>query len=656
MASERAGPHELAPGTVVLALACVVVLSVLTPYIEIILSGTQIGSVAPPAGALLVLFALAGVLDPVLRLVRRKKPELLRQRDLLAVYIALLSAAALSSCQFSGWLATVTTGPYYYANAANHWESYWRFIPSWWGPRPPADADAIRVFYEGALPGAGIPWRPWLRPLFAFGPMVLTLYAAFLALSAILGRQWIDREKLAFPLVQLPLELTARPEGDGRIWSGFFHSRAMWLGAAVPMACHTLNGLNRYFPSVPTIPLRAVDLGRALQNKPWVAAQPVRIDIYFCLIGFAFLCGRDAPVSIWVFYLVSKVEAVLGCAVGWNAGTPNWGLRSTDFPVVVAQQVGSTLTFFGLMTWTARGHLREAWRAARAQVASDTTYRMAFLTLGLALLVLCLWSVGGGMQTWVALVFWLLTLAFMLVVHRFMAEGGVNLLWDAQSGPNYLLYALDGGRYLGPRAWMQLVSLPYFVWHFKGAVGPHSLEGLKLASASSLDRRQCLGLMAGSMVLAAVVGYSATLWLVVRHGGGVALDSYRFDHVGRRPMEEFLAVTGQPEGVRWQKLVAMAAAAGVTWGLSWMRWQFGWWRIHPIGYVLSGVFVIWYLWFSVLVGSALNWLTYRYAGVQAYRRARPFFLGLVFGDFLMLGVWTIVAAATGMRGFQLFAT
>jgi len=78
------------------------------------------------------------------------------------------------------------------------------------------------------------------------------------------------------------------------------------------------------------------------------------------------------------------------------------------------------------------------------------------------------------MQAWLAPALWVLTLAFMVVAHRMMAEAREPAL-DAQSGPNYLIYALDGGRYLGPRTWMQLVCRPYFTGTSR-AVGPHAFE------------------------------------------------------------------------------------------------------------------------------------------------------------------------------------
>ena len=644
----------LTPATVALALLSVVGLAVGTPYLEIILHGTQIGSFAPPPGALLILLLLTGLVDPCLRLLRRRRGSGLTQSQLLGVYVALLAAAALPSCQFAGWLATITTGPFYYATSANHWEDAWRHLPSWWGPRAPVEAEAIRQLYEGLDPGVRIPWGTWLKPLLAFGPMVIALYVAFLAVGVLLAPQWIDREKLAFPLVQLPLDLTQGGDGSPHLWRSFLRSRLMWVGATIPIVCHTLNGLHRFLPTVPEVPLRGIDLNRFLVGRPWVAAQPLRIDIHLCLVGFAALCSRDVPTSTWVFFLIAKLESVFGCAMGWTAGPPSVWLRDIEFPVLVAQQVGSTLMFLGLMLWAARGYLREAWRRAGAPTPEGRQHRLSFVTLGVTFVGLCAWSMAGGMQAWVAAGLWLLTLAFMVVAHRMMAEGGVNLLWDAQSGPNYLLYALDGGRYLGPRTWMQLVCLPYFTWHFKGAVGPHAFESLKLISAAGLDRRRALGVMVAAMVLAAVVSYLTTVWLVLRHGGGVVLEPFRFEHVGLRPMWEFSAVTDQPQGFQWPKLAGMAASAVVTWGLSWLRWRYEWWRLHPIGYILGNTIVVWFMWASVALGSALSWLVVRYGGARGYRAARPFFLGLIFGDFLMLGLWTVITAATGTRDFQLF--
>ena len=44
----------------------------------------------------------------------------------------------------------------------------------------------------------------------------------------------------------------------------------------------------------------------------------------------------------------------------------------------------------------------------------------------------------------------------------------------------------------------------------------------------------------------------------------------------------------------------------------------------------------------------------RYGGVSAYRTVRPFFLGLVLGQFIIYGVFWVIDGLTGMIGNGLF--
>ena len=49
-------------------------------------------------------------------------------------------------------------------------------------------------------------------PLLNWGILIGLVVFAFLCLAAILRRQWVDNEKLAFPLAQLPLEIAGDEE------------------------------------------------------------------------------------------------------------------------------------------------------------------------------------------------------------------------------------------------------------------------------------------------------------------------------------------------------------------------------------------------------------------------------------------------------------
>jgi hypothetical protein len=53
------------------------------------------------------------------------------------------------------------------------------------------------------------------------------------------------------------------------------------------------------------------------------------------------------------------------------------------------------------------------------------------------------------------------------------------------------------------------------------------------------------------------------------------------------------------------------------------------------------------VWFSIFIGWALKVIILRYGGAKGLKTAIPFFLGIAFGDILMMVFWLIVSAITG---------
>lgn len=635
---------------IALAMLCAVALALLTPYVEIVLWATQIGAFAPPAGAFLILVLLVLLVNPVLH---RLSPRLaFTRQELLTAYTVMLAVAVVCSCQFAGWIVPVITGPFYYANEANKYAQFHRYAPELWRVH---DELAVRYFYEGLPYGGRLPLLPWVKPLAVWLPFILAFYIGFLCVSVLLGRQWIEREKLSFPLVQLPLEMTAMPSRG--VFPALFRNKLTWLGVLVPVAVHSLNGLHHFWPAIPAIRLHLVSLIPPGSGKPWIAARPLWICVYFWLIALSYMCSRDVPLSIAFFFFLFKIESVVGMALGIAPNPQSRALTSNTFPMVVAQQAGGGVALVAMSLWAARPHLAYVWKAVTRADADDAdawVLRWAFYGLLSSFAFLVLWVNLMGMPVWLGILLFALTYVFVLIYHRFMAEGGVNLLWAAQSGPNYVLYGFFGSRHIDLRSWLILLSLPYFIWPFKGPVGPQSFEALKIAAEAHIPWQRLVRPMVAAIAVAAVVAYWATIVMVYTHGGGIALDRYRFEHVGHRPFDELRGVAAIDQGFQYQKLIGFLLSAGIVAALSELRWRLVWWRLHPIGFVLSTIFAARYMWFSLLIGSVLNWAVNRYGGVKNYRAGRPFFLGLIFGDFFMLGVWFVICAITGVRGFRLF--
>ena len=91
-----------------------------------------------------------------------------------------------------------------------------------------------------------------------------------------------------------------------------------------------------------------------------------------------------------------------------------------------------------------------------------------------------------------------------------------------------------------------------------------------------------------------------------------------------------------------------------TTGMIRMRLRFFWWRFHPLEYIMATngemsdprmVFIICYL---------LKWLALKFGGIQAHRRARPFFLELILGDYTMGSLWNILSIVLNTTIYQFY--
>jgi len=55
---------------------------------------------------------------------------------------------------------------------------------------------------------------------------------------------------------------------------------------------------------------------------------------------------------------------------------------------------------------------------------------------------------------------------------------------------------------------------------------------------------------------------------------------------------------------------------------------------------------------SIFLGWLLKYLTLKHSGVKAYSRARPMFLGLILGEYVIGAIWIIIGLFAG-RGYRI---
>ena len=64
---------------------------------------------------------------------------------------------------------------------------------------------------------------------------------------------------------------------------------------------------------------------------------------------------------------------------------------------------------------------------------------------------------------------------------------------------------------------------------------------------------------------------------------------------------------------------------------------------------LSMNFGVDYIWFTIVIGSALKWGILKYGGLKALRRASPFFLGLILGEYAVGSFWSALSVILHQR-------
>jgi hypothetical protein len=686
------------PRAIAVGLVGTAALGVITPWSDLYLRGTWMAADHLPIGAFLLFVLWAGVANVVLR---KLAPRLgMTQREALVSYLIMLVAAGIPSFGLTEYVLPTLAGAFYFETPENEWRTlFFRHIPQWFVPvdlrsypevaaavrdkwayaiyhllphwLQPASPDIIRQFYESLPETArrspfalvrGIPWGAWVVPMAAWTAMAYTLFFVLLCITVLLRRQWVERERLAFPLVQIPLEIT-RAEPPGAALPSFFRSRMMWAGFLAPFVLHSINGLHVYFPGVPGIPL-AHDLAHYLPSRPWNQVGILGIWTHFSVIGFSFLIPTDLSFSLWFFFFLYKLQGVALAALGYDLQyVPNYPV-----PTFAAyQMLGAFFLLFAGMVYAARAHLRVAWTCMRAFVlergADDgrppdadeaLPYHAAVLGLAAGVLLLAVFFAAAGLNFGLAVLALVLFLVVAVVLTRFVAEGGL-LFIQAPFRPTDIMMLPVGTQPFGAR---NLTVLAYVeralgLFDVRAFIMPYFMDTWRMCDAAEIPKRRLLPALAASVVVATVVSFAAVIIMAYRYSA-VTMEPWFAIISPQQPFQVLQSYLVNPRKPNLAGMELTGVGALVMWALIGLRMRFAGFPLHPIGYAMGPSWPMIQLWFSILVGWLSKSLILRWGGMRLFRRARPFFLGLVVGEFAAAGVWILVDSITGMRGHRFF--
>ena len=361
-------------------------------------------------GANIMLFMMALMINPAVGLMRRS--WMLTPAELTQVYVMWIVGSAVTTSGFVSPILPQITSLAYYASPENNWaEAVLPHVPDW--AIPSKDAELLRDFYEGRSDGAA-PWGLWLPTLLHWVPLVLSLHVAMISIVVILRKQWVDHERLVYPMMQLPIAMIQDDESRPSLIKPLFKNGLFWAGFALPFIIGIHNGLARYFPIDPIY----VSAGYFYIFRETVR---IRMGISFMMIGFAYFIRRDVTLGLCFFYALYVCYQIVSTIQGGGKYDPLLSPWSKYGPATFAfQGLGAFAALVGVGLWNARHHLLRVARHAIG-LGSDgedsgeiISYRFAVIAATASLSFMALWLWSAGLPAWIAPLYVLIALRAIL--------------------------------------------------------------------------------------------------------------------------------------------------------------------------------------------------------------------------------------------------
>ena len=152
------------------------------------------------------------------------------------------------------------------------------------------------------------------------------------------------------------------------------------------------------------------------------------------------------------------------------------------------------------------------------------------------------------------------------------------------------------------------------------------------------------------MVATIALTLTATIALIFYLGyqhGAINLNWY-FQTYARYPFEFMAKNVLNPSELNLNGWIYRGVGAAVMAVLLVVHHRFLWWPFHPLGFPVSLLFGT--VFFSVLLAWLIKTVVIKYGGPQLYLKTRPFFLGLILGQFVTAGFWLAVSHFTKIPG------
>jgi hypothetical protein len=563
----------------------------------------------------------------------------------LILIVSMGMVASLAQGEWiAGYFLGVITAVSYFASAENGWEeTLLTRIPEW---SIVGDRDVTSAFYQGLPAGAPFPWEAWLTPLLWWGGFFLAFFIANLCIVVVFRRQWMDNERLPFPIAAGLLELTG--EGDVRgTLTTLMRDRLFQIGAISVFLIFIWDPISWFSELMPAFEPQIDRVIPIARGFPFIRFSPNAMTI-----AFAYFTKSEVLLSLWVFHLITILQVGIMTRFGLEMGASD--PYGSYHPAVGWQSFGSLIVFVFWGLWVGRSHLTAVVR--KAFVGDDSvddseelmSYRTAvflFLACGLFSGVF-LWRLGLTAGPLVA--FWGATLVLYIGFARIIVETGLVFLRTPLTGQAFAWH-LFGSSGIGPVSATALGLSFAFIGDAK-TLGITTLAHIpRLGLAVDRARRKllpvavCVGFVAGTVAVISFIIYQGNYGVGSYNFGSVSFNGSGDGAVGLWGGTATRIRTNDLV-VGWSRLLFLAIGAVLTVGLYAFRYRFPRLAPHPIGFAISGSDVLRSGISSVFLVWLVKDLIFRFGGLDHYRRMTPLFMGILIGYLAAVAVGIIVDA------------
>ena len=556
----------------------------------------------------------------------------------------------------SGWIgywAGVVTAPTYFASPENRWAEVFFDLMPWWLFPERSHNELIHWFYNGLPAGERIPWSGWVSTLYWWFSASIAMVAFGFCITVIFQKQWVEVEKLTFPLATLPLDLM---EGfdEKRGIPALYKKRLFWIGFWCVAGVYVWNIVSYFFPTFPRIGIfDGIYFAGLYGSTKEIMLGPYFPSVYARIlppvIGFTFLCNLDILLSFWAFYLVAIFKVGMMNRTGFSVGLT--GQQATSSEIINLESHGA-MTFLAIWCiWIARRHLRDvlhkAWHGSHEERddAELVTYRFALMGLVLSTIYLLGWFVGTGLSLGMAVLHLFLIFIAYLTVMKYIAASGFVYLFPVGVKGGPIIQSLLGTSVLSPKNLMGLGVINSTAFFGGGRIPawpalPHHFK--------IFERMRRRPLIAASVFIAFTVGFFSSIWVLVYMcyteaaqniagtwglaGGQVAI----FDQI-TSSIEATDETFFDPQKLSVWIFGGIEAAL-----LAVLRSRFYWWPFHPLGLAFQYTGGPRVYSFSIFLAWLTKLVILKVGGIDLYRKAKPFFYGISLGYVIGISISIVV--------------